>query len=131
MSNVTDANIKQTERGFSLFEFQDEYGEQCSLQKSSAGNRECIWLGTSGRLCRQSGIVGVGMIDVPLNDEFLLISRMHLTRDMVQTLLPMLTAFVETGDIVPQPSAADTQSDDEEECPAKRKQRTDESVDKT
>lgn len=91
--------MKQTERGFDYIEFKDSNGEKCSLQKSSAGTKECVWFGTEGRLMRESGIVGIGMIEVPLNSEFTIFSRMHLTRDMVRRLMPALQAFVETGDI--------------------------------
>lgn len=91
--------IGKTPRGFDFYSFTDANGERCTLQKSSSGNDELAWLGVEGKLLRSSGIEGVGMIPVPLNEEFLIIARMHLNREMVRQLLPMLQNFVETGEI--------------------------------
>jgi hypothetical protein len=65
--------IERTSHGFAIVKFTDRYGVDCSLQKSSLAFEDAIWLGTS--------------------------ERMHLTQDMVRDLLPLLTRFVETGDI--------------------------------
>ena len=78
--------MKRTERGFSHAEFEDRYGQQCSIQKSSLAFEDCIWLGVDKRLADKSGDP---LVDV--ND------RMHLTQDMVRELLPLLEHFVETG----------------------------------
>lgn len=61
-----------TQRGFGRYNFVDDYGAECSLQRSSSGTR--IWLGC--------------------ND-----NRMHLNVEQVKALLPILQKFVETGDI--------------------------------
>lgn len=61
-----------TNRGFTLITFRDQRGVECSLQKSSAANYNCIWLGTPN-------------------------NRMHLTQDQVRELLPLLQHFVDTG----------------------------------
>ena len=63
-----------TNRGFELFEFQDLYGEQCSLQKSSLATQDCIWFGVHE-------------------------NRMHLTQEMVQDLLPALCKFAVSGEL--------------------------------
>ena len=34
-----------TARGFSITEFSDQYGEKCSLQKSSLATEDCVWFG--------------------------------------------------------------------------------------
>lgn len=66
--------LERTSRGFAILQFTDEYGLECSLQKSSLADKDCIWLG-----------------DVR--------NRMHLTQDMVRDLLPYLMQFAETGEL--------------------------------
>jgi len=34
-----------TARGFSLLTFEDRYGAECSIQKSSLASEEAIWIG--------------------------------------------------------------------------------------
>lgn len=68
--------IDHTSRGFVRGDFTDRYGEECSIQESSAVV-PCIWLGT--------------------ND-----NRMHLTQTMVSNLLPLLQHFVKHGTL-PEP----------------------------
>lgn len=63
-----------TARGFPLGDFQDHYGERCSIQESSLATEFAIWLG---------------------RDE----ERMHLTQAEVAVLLPVLARFVETGEL--------------------------------
>jgi hypothetical protein len=60
----------KTERGFAISSFEDRYGLQCSLQKSSLATEDAIWL-------------GVDSVDGKP-------ARMHLTREMVANLLPAL-----------------------------------------
>lgn len=69
----------KTNRGFSLVEFEDSYGVKCTLQKSSLATADAIWLG--------------------VHDAKPIGSRMHLTRNQVKKLLPILQRFVETGEI--------------------------------
>ena len=68
-------NITKTERDFALIEFKDLNNVDCSLQQSSLADYQCIWLGTD----TNTGI-----------------NRMHLTRDMVESLLPYLIRFIVT-----------------------------------
>lgn len=68
--------IKKTERGFELIEFNDRYGRGCSLQQSSLADAEppgssAVWFGT---------------------DE----SRMHLHYDLVEELIPHLQSWLQT-----------------------------------
>ena len=72
--------------GFKGLEFQDYYGQICSLQKSSLANPEAIWLGVSN--------TGPNM----RRDEDV-IPRMHLSQTQVKKLLPHLIKFSETGEI--------------------------------
>ena len=62
------------DRGFLKGKFNDRYGVECSIQKSSLETEDCIWLGT-------------------------VVDRMHLTQEMVAELLPLLQHFVETGEL--------------------------------
>lgn len=68
--------LNKTERGFSVLEFFDRYGEHCSLQKSSLATEDAIWFGRDNAF-----------------------ARMHLTQEMVAELLPYLQKFVDTGEL--------------------------------
>ena len=92
-----------TQRGFGRYNFVDDYGAECSLQRSSSGTR--IWLGcndigltiASPCPCRK---VSEDELKTLLKAEALVSnSRMHLNVEQVKALLPMLQKFVETGDI--------------------------------
>ena len=74
--------IGKTQRGFKLAEFEDRYANKCSIQDSSLATEAAIWLG-----------VDTDSMGVELS------TRMHLTVDMVKSLLPVLNRFVETGTI--------------------------------
>ena len=70
--------VDETSRRFEIIAFVDYYGEECSVQQSSAAldidhpGAGALWIG------RDSG-------------------RAHLTRAQVAELLPHLQAYVETG----------------------------------
>lgn len=73
--------VKITDRGFARADFEDCYGSQCSVQESSLGTEAAIWLG----------------VDKDWNgDEHF---RMHLTQQMVASLLPLLQHFAEYGEL--------------------------------
>jgi hypothetical protein len=98
--------MKATERGFALLEFKDRNGVECSLQKSSLADDECIWLG-----CDDIGLKrftpkskgGNGWEDVDLEQDHpygvthIANTRMHLNQEQVRALLPYLQHFAETG----------------------------------
>jgi hypothetical protein len=69
-----------TERGFARYDFNDTYSQKCSLQKSSSCE-DRIWLG----------------VDTDMNGNDC--TRMHLSRQQVKDLLPLLKAFVKIGSI--------------------------------
>lgn len=73
---MEDPSIKfrRTQRGFALYEFTDLYGASCSIQKSSLATKDAIWLGTGQ-------------------------TRMHLDKELVVKLIPVLLAFLETGEV--------------------------------
>ena len=96
--------IKKTERGFAIANFKDSYGCDCSIQKSSLATEDRIWLGAN-KLDIREFKAGEGWIEHPEFDKgtfehhYTGNTRMHLTREQVAELLPILQKFVETGEI--------------------------------
>jgi hypothetical protein len=90
-------------------EFVDYYDKICSIQISSLATDDCIWLGINDVepqiMASDAAKLGiettekVGWIKYPIPDEVLLSSRMHLSREQVAEILPILQKFVETGEI--------------------------------
>lgn len=101
---------QRTHRGFALVKFTDLYGAQCSLQKSSLASDDAIWLGVDDAdpqiLASKAAAHGVtttqqtGWVPYPVPEGVLLTTRMHLTREQVSELLPILQSFVDTGELV-------------------------------
>lgn len=99
----------KTHRGFAVQEFKDLYGADCSIQKSSLATDDAIWLGVDDAkpqiMASQAAGFGVkteettGWVPYPIPEEVLLTTRMHLNREQVATLLPILQKFVETGEL--------------------------------
>jgi hypothetical protein len=92
-----DLSFGTTERGFTLIEFQDLYGEDCSLQMSSLATEAAIWLGTAGSARRF--VPGEGWQDVQLDPNTTVLSRMHLSQAQVPALIRLLQHFADTGDL--------------------------------
>lgn len=87
----------KTERNFSLITFTDLYKTECSIQKSSLANKDAIWFGVDNP---KPQILGVdGWQDIKIDENIMLSTRMHLTRNQVSKLLPILQKFVDTGEI--------------------------------
>lgn len=109
MANKFLSNLRRTNRGFPLREFTDYYGKACSIQKSSLADKDAIWFGIDNAepivLASQAASVGVntnettGWVTFPIPDAVSIHTRMHLTREQVRKLLPVLTRFVDTGDV--------------------------------
>lgn len=101
--------IETTHRGFAVANFLDRYGAKCSIQKSSLATEDAIWLGVDDAdpkiLASQAQEHGVstlettGWVSYPIPKEVLLTTRMHLTREQVAELLPVLQRFVSTGEL--------------------------------
>tara|TARA_R100000951_G_scaffold19275_2_gene16097 strand:- start:5327 stop:5620 length:294 start_codon:yes stop_codon:yes gene_type:complete len=94
---------EKNERGFSFSKFIDRYGAECSLQKSSLAFEDCIWLGVNDAdpkiMASQTKEGGTGWVEYPIPEGVSLTTRMHLTREHVKDLLPILTKFAETGEL--------------------------------
>ena len=73
-------NWSHTEHGCAIAEFDDLYGQRCSIQRSSVAGMDAIWLG-----------VDVDFRGTAVN------KRMHLNRAQVQELVGYLQHFVDTG----------------------------------
>lgn len=94
---------KVTVRGFALYEFEDFYDAKCSIQKSSLAGHDAIWLGVDDAdpkiMASKVMEGGTGWVKYPIPEEVSLNTRMHLTREQVIELLPILNKFAETGEI--------------------------------
>lgn len=88
----------KTSRGFSIITFNDRYGVECSLQKSSLATEDCIWFG-----CNDADpivlIPGQGWTKIEMPEDYIANTRMHLSQEQVKELLPYLQKFVETGEL--------------------------------
>lgn len=92
--------LRKTQRGFSIGEFTDLYGAKCSIQKSSLATDDAIWLGLDKPKLTVFENENMGKYvttDLPRN--WMVDSRMHLNREQVKELLPLLKRFVETGEL--------------------------------
>jgi hypothetical protein len=97
---MPELEIITNQRGFNFAEFIDSYGQKCSIQKSSAATRDCIWLGIDKpKLTVFEDDSHGKYITTEMPKNFDVDSRMHLTIDEVKMLLPILQKFVETGEL--------------------------------
>jgi hypothetical protein len=102
-------DIVQTQRGFSKGSFTDYNSINCSIQESSLATDDCIWLGIDvPRLTvfedtnmgsAKHSLVESKYIETDLPKNWSVDSRMHLTRQQVSDLLPLLQRFVDTGSL--------------------------------
>lgn len=96
-----------TPRNLPVGTFADFNGNRCSVQMSSLANLEAIWLGVDDAspkvLHSDAKNLGVdtdktfGWVEYPIPPEVSLTTRMHLSREQVAALLPILHRFVDTG----------------------------------
>jgi len=101
-------NKTQTSRGFTYYKFTDVGGDVCTIQKSSSAMQDCIWLGS-----KEIGLYGFipngnpswrDVSEDQIKEKFgfqnvIANNRMHLSRDQVAEILPILQKFVDTGEI--------------------------------
>lgn len=101
-------------RGFQGWKAKDFYGHEFSLQKSILATEDCIWFGLNDAdpcvLHGDAKRLGIktdftsGWVKYPIPEEVSLQTRMHLSREQVNKLLPILQHFVRSGDL-PKPPA--------------------------
>ena len=92
-----DLKYGKSQRGFGWVEFEDRYGVTCTIQNSSLATEEAIWFGPNEpnpRVLRHGRWEPVTLPEGTLCD-----TRMHLTRETVAELLPILQRFVKEGEI--------------------------------
>lgn len=99
----------KTDRGFATVEFLDRYGDACIIQKSSLATEDAIWFGIQDAcpqiMASDALAAGIdtdettGWIPYPMPKNVLLTTRMHLTRELVAELMPILQRFVDTGEV--------------------------------
>jgi len=78
----TGSLIIEEEKGLSKISFEDDYKQQCSLQKSNAALVNKVWFG----------------VEKDINGK-IVNGRMHLTQEQVRDLLPYLQKFADTGEL--------------------------------
>nr|WP_039810927.1 hypothetical protein [Jeotgalibacillus malaysiensis] len=92
-----------THRGFGIINFKDRYGHECSIQKSSLAFEDAIWFGLDSAdpsiMASKTKEGGTGWVPYHIPEDVSLNTRMHLTREQVEEILPILQSFVETGDL--------------------------------
>ena len=93
-------NLEKNQRGFQNGKFVDSYNNQCSIQKSSSAMEDFIWLGIDNPKLTVFKDESMGQyLKTTLPKTWMVDSRMHLSREQVAELLPILQKFVETGEL--------------------------------
>ena len=95
---MTDIKLDKTSRNFDIGNFIDECGVECSIQKSSRADDGFIWLGCD-RADPRVLIFAKGWTPIEMPAEYIANTRMHLSREHVGALLPLLQSFVATGEL--------------------------------
>ena len=93
-------NLGRNQRGFEIGKFKDSYNNECSIQKSSVAMDDFIWLGIDKPKLIVFENENMGKyIETVLPKTWMVHSRMHLSREQVAELLPILQKFVDTGEL--------------------------------
>lgn len=90
--------IGKTGRGFARADFEDFNEEKCSIQDSSLATANAIWLGVN-KANPKFLVQDKGWVPYPISEEVSFTTRMHLSREQVAALIPILQRFVDTGSI--------------------------------
>lgn len=112
--NSSKVKVSKTCRGFSIVKFKDNYGENCSLQISSAVEPH-VWLGIDRPkvqiMWKDAQLKGLnlkkkypetnefGWCDFPIPEEAMISSRMHLNKRQALKIGKLLIRFAETGEL--------------------------------
>lgn len=94
--------LKYTHRGFIRADFKDANGVECSIQESSAAEQSLLWLGCNDPNAMQFPGNNTGWHPYKLPENVQCTTRMHLSREQVAELLPLLQQFVESGELAVQ-----------------------------
>jgi len=90
-----DLEYKKTERGFTIGNFTDMHGIQCSLQDSSLATKNAIWFGANQPNPRDKH-----NRPIVLDETVSFNTRMHLIDLQVDTMiLPLLRYFIRNGNL--------------------------------
>ncbi len=99
----------KTIREFDVLKFTDQYGESCSIEKSSLATEDAIWLGIDNPNPQIKAVDAirlgiktektVGWIPYEITKEVFISTRMHLTKQIAAELIPILQHFVKTGNL--------------------------------
>lgn len=92
-----------TVRGFRINKFVDLSGSECSIQESSLATDYAIRIGMTEAkpiiTAKKLRDDLTGCINYPVPDDVSIQSMMHLNREQVKELIPILQKFVDTGGI--------------------------------
>lgn len=102
--------MEKTNRGFDYMKFEDTYGSECSLQKSSSAMEPKIWFGVNDvkpqimvsdaiKLGLPTNGETNGWIPFKVPEEVMFSDRMHLNQRLVNKLIPYLIEFIDTGEL--------------------------------
>lgn len=86
-----------TNRGFEILQFEDDYGEVCDIQRSSAADDDYVWLGIHDPhpqiLASKVKPGSTGWLDYEMPKDTLITHRMHLSRKQSMGLALKLLRF--------------------------------------
>ena len=88
-------NESTTVRGFALNTLTDNYGNEFSVQKSSAASDDFVWVGVDDPRVQ----VGPPWQPFEMPANALIHSRAHLTREQAREVATALMRFAETGEL--------------------------------
>lgn len=101
--------LSKTNRGFDIIKLIDRLGNKCSIQKSSVVDEDCLWIGADAPSpiilainAKAHGIQAdekTGWIKYPLHEDVETTTRMHISRGQLESLMPFLINFLETGEL--------------------------------
>tara|TARA_R110000796_G_scaffold27712_4_gene76202 strand:+ start:602 stop:1153 length:552 start_codon:yes stop_codon:yes gene_type:complete len=102
--------MEKTSRGFDYTEFKDDYGNNCSLQKSSSAMTDRVWFGLNDvnpqimvtdaiRLGLPTNGEATGWVPFEVPKEVMFSDRMHLSQETLHGLMPALEEFIDTGEL--------------------------------
>jgi hypothetical protein len=96
---ITLGPIITTDRGFKHIAFTDVDGTACHVLESSNAEQACIRIGAKDIGLKRL-VYGSGWVPIPLDTGIHVANTtMHLSRDMIKELLPVLQHFAETDEL--------------------------------